>query len=148
MTLRRGYLLVSLVLLAIVAYAAYDSANLSPRSRLFPLSITIPALVLAAVQVVRVLRADPSSDPHTPPEARVSIDALAWALAFFAGVWAIGLLPTMALFAVVYLRLVGKESWIVTAAYAVVLFGATYALFVSVLHVPLPTGVIGTTWGG
>ncbi len=148
MTLRRGHLLISLALLAFLAYATYDAANLSPRSRLFPLSITIPALILAAVQVVRVARADVSADPAAPQEARVTRDALAWAAAFFAGVWAIGLVTTMGIFSVVYLRVVARAPWPLAALYALGIIGFSYGLFVAVLHIPLPTGVVGTGIGG
>lgn len=144
----RGHLLVSAALLAIFAYAAYESLNLSPRSKLFPLAVTLPAVALAAANVARVLRADPSRDPAMSREARVSRDALAWFAAFFLSVWVIGLIPALALFAAGYLRLVANEPWLRVGIYVATLFVLMYGVFVALLHIPIPGGIVAIPLGG
>lgn len=148
MNLRRGHLLVSALLLLLFAFAAYESANLSTRSRQFPLAVTLPATALAAANVVRILRAERASDPAVPSEARLARDALAWFAAFFAGVWLFGLIAALVLFAAAYLRLVAKESWPVVGIYTAALFVFTYGVFVTLLHLPIPAGIVPIPLGG
>lgn len=144
----RGHLLVSAALLVIFAYAAYESANLSPRSKLFPLAVTLPAVALAAANVLRILRTEAARDPAMTSEARVSRDAFAWFAGFFLGVYVLGLIPALAVFAVGYLRLVANEPWLRVGIYAAALFVFTYGVFVTLLHIPIPGGIVAIPLGG
>jgi len=71
----------------------------------------------------------------------------AWCVGFFAGAMVFGLLPTMFVFIVAYIRLHGKESWAMAFAVAVPLWLLTYILFHQVLHVPWPQSLLGDTFG-
>jgi hypothetical protein len=137
----RGALVFSVAVLLVFAYAAYEmNTAFSTRARLFGNAIIVPALVLAALQVVRELRrARPLS---VPPEAAFSPSALTWGIAFFAALWALGLAVTIPLFAFVYLRRAAREAWPKAAAYALLAWLFVEVSFVRLLHVPLPGGVI------
>lgn len=139
---RRGALLFSLFILAVLAYAAYEiNASFTTRARLFANVIAVPALVLAAFQVIREARR--VLPLPVPPEAIVSRSALIWAVGFFVSMWGIGLQLTIPLFALVYLRLAAGEAWPKAAAYALLAWLFVELTFVRTLHIPLPAGAIG-----
>lgn len=137
----RGALIFSVAVLVVFAYAAYEmNTGFSSRARLLGNALIVPALVLAAIQVVRELRrAQPLA---VPPEAAFTRSALAWAVGFFALLWALGLAVAIPLFAFVYLRWAAGEAWPKAAAYALVAWLFVEMTFVRLLHVPLPGGVI------
>lgn len=137
----RGALLFSLIVLAVFAYAAYEiNTGFTTRSRLFANALIVPALLLGLLQVVReIRRAVPLA---VPAEATFTRSALAWAALFFLLMWALGLVITIPVFALVYLRLAAGEAWPKAAAYALVSWLFVQLLFDRLLHVPLPGGVI------
>ena len=138
----RGAILFSLAVLVVLAYAAYEiNTGFTTRARLFANAITVPALVLAAFQVIREARR--VVPIPVPLEAVVSRAALIWAVAFFVSMWTIGLQLTIPLFALVYLRLAAGEAWPKAAAYAAVAWLFVELSFVQTLHIQLPAGAIG-----
>ncbi|HEV8534366.1 MAG TPA: tripartite tricarboxylate transporter TctB family protein [Candidatus Limnocylindria bacterium] len=137
----RGALLVAVAALAIFAYVAYETQTWSTRSRLFATTIAIPAIALAAAQVVREVRS--LALPRiVPAEAAVTRSALVWAVAFFVSLWVLGLIVTVPLFAFVYLRFAASERWLFAAAYGLASWLFVEIIFVRLLHVPLPAGAI------
>lgn len=137
----RGALVFSVAVLVVFAYAAYEmNTGFSTRARLFGNALIVPALVLAALQVVRELRrAEP---PAVPREASFTQSAILWGVAFFVSLWAIGLAITIPSFAFVYLRSAAGEAWPKAAAYALLAWLFVEVSFVRLLHIPLPGGVI------
>ena len=69
-----------------------------------------------------------------------------WCIGYFAVAWLIGLLPSMAIFLVGYIRFHGRESWLMTLAVSAGTWVLTYILFHRVLHVPWPQSLIGDVW--
>jgi len=55
----------------------------------------------------------------------------------------IGLLPAMLLFLIGYMRIEGRERWLLASSVAVVTWAAWYVLFHQVLRVPWPTALLG-----
>ena len=68
--------------------------------------------------------------------------ALVWAAAFFATVYLVGLLVAIPVYSAVYVRRVAAEPWPRALVYGAVAWAFTYAVFVNLLHVPLPGGII------
>lgn len=137
----RGALLFSLIVLAVFAYAAYEiNTGFTTRSRLLANALIVPAVLLAIAQVVREIRR--TLPLAVPVEATFTRSALVWAALFFVSMWALGLVITIPLFALVYLRLAAGEAWPKAAAYALVSWLFVQLLFDRLLHVPLPGGVI------
>lgn len=137
----RGSLLVAVAVLGIFAYAAYETQTWSTRSRLFATTIAVPAIALALAQVVREARSF-RTPQSVPPEALLSRSAVVWAGAFFVSLAMLGLLVTVPLFAVAYLRFAAKERWIYAAAYALVASLFIVLVFDRLLHIRLPAGAI------
>jgi len=133
-----GALIVAIVLALIFADALFEITRLSPRSRLFPLATALPGLAVALLAVVHEIRRPP---PALPPEAAMTLRALAWFAAFFAGMFVLGFTITSALFTAVYLYREAELPWPIAIGGAVA--GTAVALiFASTLHVPLPEGFV------
>jgi hypothetical protein len=73
--------------------------------------------------------------------------AASWMAAFFLMFWLFGALVTVPLFALAYLRAVASQSAIVSCSYALLSWAFVYGLFVRLLHIPLPPGVLLTRLG-
>lgn len=168
MTIRQRVLSVDLaitVAFAAVAVVALVQANAWPfRAKLFPLAT---AGVLLAVSLLKTLL-DVITPPAAPSPAPTKIEdeeeddeaelvdvfatatttewmhAIGWMAAFFLLLWLLGALVAVPLFAVVYLFVVSRASVVLMAAYALVSWAFVYGLFIRLLHIPLPTGVL---WG-
>lgn len=138
----RGALLFSVALLVVFAYAAYEmNTSFSSRARLFGDVIVVPALLLAASQVVRELRR--AQPLPVPAEAAFTRAALGWGAVFLAMLWAFGLAVAIPLFALAYLHWAAGEPWVKAAVYGIVVWLFIYATFDRLLHIPLPGGAIG-----
>ena len=74
-------------------------------------------------------------------DGRMWAEAVGWLVLFFAGMYLFGLLVTLPVFTVLYLRFVAKASWLVCLLYVLATAGLIYLLFVLVLHLPLPQGI-------
>ena len=137
----RGALLMAIAVLAVFVYVAYETQTWSTRSRLLATTIAVPAIVLALAQLVREARALGVAR-IVPAEARVARSAVVWATAFFVSLWMLGLLVTVPLFTVAYLRFAASERWLYAGVYALVAFLFLVLVFDRLLHIPLPAGAI------
>ena len=61
--------------------------------------------------------------------------------AFFVLLYATGLYVTAPIFSLLYLRFVGKRTWIFSATYAIVIAVVLYVAFELALGVPTPPGL-------
>lgn len=140
----RGALIVSVGILAVLAYVAYETqVEWSTRARLFASVIIVPAFALALVQLVREVRAQEMSVEHPiPAEAVFNRRAIAWFAGFFGALWLVGLLATVPVYTALYLRAEARLPWHLAALVAAGAWAAVWALFVNILHVPLPRGVL------
>ena len=73
---------------------------------------------------------------------RAWVAALLWIVAFFVAFFVLGVFIAVPVFALVYLRMAGKASWLAAGLYALVTGAFIYLLFRQVLYLPLPTVVI------
>ncbi|HET8568985.1 MAG TPA: tripartite tricarboxylate transporter TctB family protein [Candidatus Limnocylindria bacterium] len=144
---RYAPLLVALALVAVFAYAAYETQTWSTRSRTFGIGLSFVGLGLAALALAReALRLRRPPDAARAPvhgmDVPIAAASAGWAAAFYASLWALGLLASVPLFSVAYLRLAAKASWPFAVGYAIVASIFVYAVFVSLLHIRLPTGIL------
>ena len=131
------------------------------QARLYPWAIGIPMLVLALVQVILDLKgytpkeavdATPLDFQFTkaiePGEARKrAITMFAWLLGFFFLVWLLGFEYGIPLMVFGYLKLQSNESWVLSITLTVLAFVFFWILFVKLLTLPFPQGLI-FTWLG
>jgi len=128
-------------LAAAAAYAVYAALGWPSKAALFPLTMGIPLLALAAVQTVIELRAAPA--PEGPDTARRRVLwVFAWMGAFIVLVLLAGFPITVPIFVFLYLVLESREKPGLSIALAAAAWGAFHLLFVRLLHFPFEDGLI------
>ena len=154
--MRKGRVLFCIFLIAVAAYAIHSALGWSFKTRLFPLSVSIPLLVLATIQLLQVifgkgetnegagLDLDFSSD--VPPEVarRRVINTFSWIIAFIVSVYLIGFPLTVPLFIFFYLKFQSEVSWLYTIAATAITWGVFYTLFQWLVHIQFEPGAIQT----
>ncbi len=73
--------------------------------------------------------------------ARRWAGALGWILGFFVLLYVAGLFITAPVFSLLYLRLVGRRTWLLSVTYAVVVCLVLYLAFEVALGIPTPPGL-------
>lgn len=154
--LRKGRALLSLGVMGLAAWGIVQSLRWPLTAALFPLVISVPLFLLAAVELGLALfggeaPADDSavdlvlSEDVEPRLARQrTLVTFAWIAAFFALIVLAGFLVAIPAFVLLYLRLQAKESWRLSVALAAVAWGFIYGVFVRLLHIPFLEGWLPT----
>ena len=131
------------------------------QARLYPWAIGIPMLVLAFVQVILDLRGykakqtsegapmDFQFTKAIEPEVakKRAIIMFGWLLGFFLLVWLLGFEYGIPIMVFSYLKFQSNESWLLSIILTVLAFVFFWALFVKLLTLPFPQGLI-FTWAG
>jgi len=100
----------------------------------------------AQAEVEQKIHMDLESDTgHLPLRTIVTRSArfYAYLLGFMASMAVIGLIPTAAIFVVIFMRLEGPERWKVVIPYVTVLILGIYVAFDVFMHVPWPPTLLG-----
>jgi hypothetical protein len=154
--MRKGRVLFCIFLIAVAAYAIHSALGWSFKTRLFPISVSIPLLALATIQLLQVifgkgetdegagLDLDFSSD--VPPDVarhRV-INTFCWILGFIICVYLVGFPLTVPLFIFFYLKFQSNVSWLHSLAATAITWGIFYALFQWLVHIQFEPGAIQT----
>ena len=131
------------------------------QARLYPWAIGIPMLILALAQVILDLKgfkAKESADA-TPVDFQFTkeVDAttarnrafvmFAWLIGFFLLIWLFGFPIGIPLMMFTYLKFQGGESWKLSIILTVVAWLCFWGLFIKLLHLPFPDGLIFTLLG-
>ena len=131
------------------------------QARLYPWAIGIPMLVLAFVQVILDLRGYKAKQPSDaapmdfqftkaiePAVAKKrAIIMFGWLLGFFLLVWLLGFEYGIPIMVFSYLKFQSNESWLLSIILTVLAFVFFWTLFVKLLTLPFPQGLI-FTWLG
>jgi hypothetical protein len=122
------------------------------KAKLFPLVIGIPVFGLATAEVLWSLFGTTSRDRamdfqlsgHLPARVMLArtLRAAGWMVGFFGAIVLLGFPIAVPLFVLLYLRLQGHESWGLSVAITVAVWGFFYGLFDRLLHLPFPAGLI------
>ena len=126
------------------------------QARLYPWAIGIPMLVLAFIQVILELRGYKAKQPSDaapmdfqftkaiePAVAKKrAIIMFGWLLGFFLLVWLLGFEYGIPIMVFSYLKFQSNESWLLSTILTVLAFIFFYALFVKLLTLPFPQGLI------
>jgi hypothetical protein len=140
----------ALAIAALSGWAIFSALEWPWKAKLFPMVIGIPLLCLALAEVLWVVfgssagakAADFKLTQDQPPEVvrRRTLVATGWIGGFFAAIMLLGFPIAVPLLVVAYLRFEGKESWLFSGAFALMVWGAFYGLFERLLHLPFPPG--------
>lgn len=145
--------LFSLLLAAAAAGALVLTQPWGMKTALYPRTIAVPLLVLALVEFVFSLRARPAargqamdfalSEGVEPQVAlRRTLGISAWILGFFAAIVLLGFPIAVPLFVFAYLRGAARAPWAQTVVLVAVAWGVFTGLFVRLLHLPFPAGIL------
>lgn len=153
--------LFSLLIAAAAAGALVLTEPWGIKTALYPRTIAVPLLVLALAEFVLSLRRDPASrlasqrpagdqamdfkfsegvDPKVALQRTLGIAA--WTLGFFAAIVLLGFPLAVPLFVFAYLRGEARAPWVQTVVLVGVAWGIFTGLFVRLLHLPFPTGLL------
>ena len=148
----------ALVFFCVFVYMAQDWRM---QARLYPWAIGFPMLVLAIVQVILELKGvkPKQSSDATPMDYQFSkvtdpvlarkrtLTMFSWLVGFFFAIWLLGFPIAIALMMFTYLKFQGQESWVLSITLTIIAWLFFYGLFVRLLHLPFPDGLI-ITWLG
>jgi TctA family transporter len=140
----------SAVIVALFAWALWQSRTFGPRAGLFPWAVGAPGLLLGLVQLTRDLsgrretRQTDEPGPEVPAEVarRRSIEVCVWIAAFWVGIWLLGFSLATPVMTLLYLKISARERWPISVLLSVFGFAFVYGLFERALGVPFPPGQI------
>ena len=127
------------------------------KAKLFPLVIAIPVFCMATAEVIWGLL-DPAAGSEAmdfklsgqlPQEiaTRRTLLAIAWMLGFLAAIVLLGFPLAVALLVLVFVKFQGREGWVTSGIFTIVVWAFFYAVFDRLLHLPFPAGWI-QSWLG
>ena len=142
----------------------YQAQEWRLQARLYPWAIGVPMLILAIVQVIldlKGVKAKESSDgaPPTPMDFQFTKDIdpvtarnravimFSWRLGFFGLIYLLGFTIAIPLMMFLYFKFQGGESWVLSISLTVIAWFFFYGLFVKLLTLPFPEGILITYLG-
>ena len=148
----------SLVFFCVFVYQAHEWRM---QARLYPWAIGIPMIILALIQTILDLKGVKAKQTSegAPVDFQFQQDvdpALAkkrtttmftWFFGFFFGILLLGFPIAILLMMFTYLKIQSKEPWVLSIVLTVVAWVAFWGLFVKLLNLPFPDGLI-QTWLG
>ena len=141
-------------LIVVAAGAIYLALDWPFKAKLFPLSVSIPLLLLASMQLLQLLfgatetndsaAVDIEFSSDVPPEIerRRVTTAFAWIAGFILSVYLIGFPLTVPLFICCYLRFESAFGALPTIAATAVTWVMFYALFQKLVHLQFEQGAL------
>jgi Tripartite tricarboxylate transporter TctB family len=150
--------LLGLSVTVIGAYAFYASWDWPNRTALFPRIISVPLVVLGALETLLCLygaekqregaavdfELSADVDPVTARNRTLSL--FLWNLGFFALIFLVGFPLAVPLFVCLYLKMAGKEGWGLTLLLTVLSWFFMEGLFDWLLHIPFAPGWLSFLW--
>jgi hypothetical protein len=153
----KASLALALGIMAISGYGVMAAWSWPWKASLFPLVIGIPVFCLAAAEALWLLvgttqrgEARDFQFSHELPEKEVLKRtglAAGWILGFFAAIILLGFPVAVPLFVFLYLKVQGKEGWVLSVVFTAAVGLFFYGLFDRLLHLPFPEGWL-RAWSG
>ena len=138
----------------------YQAMEWRMQARLYPYVIGIPMILLAVIQVIFDLKGVEGKKEDAAPvdvqfaqniEPAVAfkrtVNIFSWFFGFFFGCWLVGFSITIPVIVFSYMYFHGKEKFTLAATLTVIAFIFYYSLFVKLLNLPFPDGMV-QTWLG
>ena len=152
--MRKGHVLFSLFLIAIAAYAVHSALGWTFKAALFPLSVSIPLIILAAAQLLLDLFGGTETakgpaldmelaDNVTPDVARRrAMGIFLWVAGFILLVFLVGFPIAVPLFMLSYLRLQSRVGWWQSIGLTAAAWGFFYVVFERVIRLQFEAGLV------
>jgi len=149
-----GRILFCVFLICVAAAAIYLALEWPFKAAVFPLSVSIPLLLLAGIQLLQLLigkedtiesaAVDLEFASDVPPEIERQrvITAFSWIASFILSVYLIGFPLTVPLFICFYLRFESGVGALPTIAATAITWAMFYGLFQKLVHLQFEQGVV------
>jgi hypothetical protein len=139
----------------------WQAASWPGQAKFFPVAILVPMILVGVVNLALELkgifsqRASSSDVPANTRMTEQSTDGYAlrrtmqtflWVFGFFGGIWLLGFSLAIPLFIFSYSKLYAREGWVVSLALPSAAWLLFFGLFETLLHLPLPEGMIFSLW--
>jgi hypothetical protein len=157
--MRKGRILFCLFLIGVAAYAVWAAVGWTFKTGLFPLTVSIPLLILAAAQLLMEIfgKAETTEGPavdlefsaDVPPELarqRV-IGAFLWVAGFILLVYLLGFPLAVPIFMLSYLSTQSRVGFLLSLGLTVATWLFFYGLFQRLIHLSFEDGLIQTLLG-
>lgn len=140
-------------------YTLYASLHWPFRTGLFPRVIGVPLLLLALAEMAlsafgtekeekgHAVDFELTTDVDPAIARKRTLAIFSWILGFLALIPLVGFPVAVPLFVFLYLKLAGKEGWVLTLVLTAVSWLFMAGLFDRLLHLPFPQGWIFSLWG-
>jgi putative tricarboxylic transport membrane protein len=134
--------LFTLAVLIVSAAALYESRTFPYLGAIFPMAATIPAVAMAAIQIVLDLRAPAAAVPlQQRRKIKLALGYFAGLMLYFLMIWLLGFGIGTGLFTLAFLYSQVRMRWVPTVSYTAVIVGV--ALLMSwLLNLYWPGGVL------
>jgi len=152
--MHRGRIIFCVFLMVVSAGAIYMALEWPFKAALFPLSVSIPLLILVGIQLLQLLVGNAetiesaavdlefSSDVPPEIERRRVITAFSWIIGFILCVYLIGFPLTVPLFICFYLRFESGVGALPTIAATAITWAMFYGLFQKLVHLQFESGAL------
>ena len=152
----RPQAILSAIFLLLFIVFVYQAQGWRLQARLYPWAIGIPMLILALVQVILDLKGvkskpdsggapvdfQMSQDVDPAMARRRALITFAWIFGFFLLIWLVGFSIAIPAMVFGYLKIQSREPWLISIVLTAVASLVFWALFVWLLTLPFPQGII------
>ena len=150
--------ILSLAAAGVAGYALYASWSWPFRTALFPRIIALPIFALAVIEwALCVWGSEKEHEGHAvdfqltetvePALARRrTIAIIVWTLGFLVLIVLVGFPLAVPIFVFAYLKIAGREPWMLTIFLTVAAWVFMEGLFDRFLHIPFPEGLLFGLW--
>ena len=157
--MRKGSILFCVFLIAVALGSIVLARSWVFKAALFPLSVSVPLLVLATIQLLVVIFGNPETTGGAEMDIDFSTDVapelarrrvlgiFAWIVGFIVMVYFFGFPWTVPLFIFLYLKFQTGVSWLSSIVAAAITWFCFHLLFQSLIHIAFEDGAI-QTWLG
>jgi hypothetical protein len=157
--MRKGGVLFCLFLIAVAGFAIFSSLGWTFKTKLFPLSVSVPLLILATAQLLLMIfekeetsesaamDLDFTNDVAPEVARRRVIGVFGWIVSFILLVYLLGFPLTVPLFVFAYLKFQSDVTWLQSIILTAITWGCFYMLFQWLVHIQFEAGAI-QSWLG
>jgi len=143
-------LLFAAAIILLIGIGLNEARQWNSATALFPHVVGYPALILAIIILVLDYRATRRQDKTRKDAENAEFAAvnirlmryIGWLIGLVIFAWAIGIVPTVAIYIFGYMKIEGKYSWLASTCYAVAMAAFIFILFEKVLGVAWPEGAL------
>ena len=149
----RASLILAVGIMAVSGYAIVAALAWPLKTQLFPLVISVPLFILAAVEAAWVWFSGPrfaaTKDFQRPPSEvpaivarQRTLRAWGWIAGFFAATILFGFPVAVPLFVFLYLKLEARERWLFSIVFTAIVWACFYGFLDRLLHLPFAAGLL------